>query len=302
MSVNLAQLDLMLDAQPVGFRLALGFGTSTEVVHGFEPTGPFVGPEVWQHVIQASVQWNTGAGRGLLLEGGVYPSHIGLESLQSRLNWNYTRSWLGELTPYYQAGLKLAYPLSDRWSGQIHVLNGWQTIADNNDGKSLGTQLAYSAEKLSVSFNGFLGPELPGNDDDLRVLGDLVLTYKPTPSVSLAASFDAAREGRPGGESVSWMGAGGYLRLAPPGSRTALALRGEYYDDEDGAISGIAQTLKEFTVTLEHRPADRLILKLEGRYDKSSAGVFGRDVLDAAGTPLRKDSQFLVLLSAVAVF
>jgi hypothetical protein len=301
-SVNLAQVDLTLDPQPVGFRLALGFGTSTEVVHSFEPSGPFVGPEVWKHIVQASVQWNTGLGRGLLLEGGVYPCHIGMEAFQTKDNWNYTRSWLGELSPYYSAGLKLAYPFNDSWSGQLHFLNGWQTIGDNNDGKSLGGQLAYAASKLSVSLNGFVGPELAGNNDDLRLMGDVVVTYKVTPSVALGLSADAATEGRPDGSDVGWAGVGLYARFAPPEGRTALALRAEYYDDEDGAISGIAQTLKEVTATLEHRPADHLILKLEGRYDKSSADVFGRDVLDVDGAPLRKDSQFIILLGAVAHF
>jgi hypothetical protein len=130
----------------------------------------------------------------------------------------------------------------------------------------------------------------------------VVLTYKATPSLSLGVSADAAREGRADGSDVGWMGVGGYLRFAPPESRTALALRGEYYDDEDGAISGIAQTLKEVTATIEHRPADHLILKLEGRYDRSSAEVFGRDALDADGAPLRKRQQFIVLLGAVATF
>ena len=301
-SINLAQVDLTLDPQPVGFRLALGFGTSTEVVHAAEVRGVAVHPDVWRNLVQASVQWNTGLGRGLLLEGGIYPSHIGMEAFQTKDNWNYTRSWLGELSPYYQTGLKVAYPFSDRWSGQLHVLNGWQTIGDNNDGKSLGAQLAYSADKVSVSLNGFAGPELAGNDDDLRVMGDVVVTYKLTPSLSLGASFDAATEGRPDGSDVNWTGVGGYARFAPPDGRTAFALRGEYYDDEDGAISGIAQTLKEITATLEHRPVDRLILKLEARYDKSSPDVFASDVLEADGAPLRNDSQFLVLLSAVATF
>lgn len=196
----------------------------------------------------------------------------------------------------------MAYPFSDRWSGQLHILNGWQTIGDGNDGKSVGAQIAYAYGDLSLSLNGFLGPELAGNDDDLRLMGDVVLTYKATPSLTLGVSGDAAREDRPDGAQVSWMGVGGYLRFAPPASRTALALRGEYYDDEDGAISGIAQTLKEVTATVEHRPADHLILKLEGRYDRSSAEVFGRDALDADGAPLRKRQQFIVLLGAVATF
>jgi hypothetical protein len=302
LSVNLAQVDLTLDPDPVGFRLALGFGTSTEVVHSFEPTGPFVGPEVWKHIVQASVQWKTGVGRGLLLEGGISPSHIGMEAFQTKDNWNYTRSWLGELSPYYQTGLKLAYPFSDRWSGQLHVLNGWQTIGDNNDGKSVGAQLAYSAGSLSLSLNGFVGPELAGNDDDVRLIGGrgphLQGDAQPEPG--------GLRGRRPRGpRRRQRRGLDGRGRLPPlrPARepdrprppRRVLRRRGR-------AISGIAQTLKEVTATIEHRPADHLILKLEGRYDRSSAEVFGRDALDADGAPLRKRQQFIVLLGAVATF
>jgi hypothetical protein len=301
-SVNLAQIDLTVDPAPVGFRLAVGLGTSTEVVHAFEPVGVVVGPEVWKNVIQASVQWKTGVGRGLLLEAGIYPSHIGLETLASKDNWNYTRGWLGEFSPYYQTGLKLAYPFSDRWSAQLHVLNGWQTIGDNNRGKSIGTQIAYSGPRLSVSLNGIAGPELADDNHDVRVMGDIVATYQATSVVSLAVSLDAAREGRPAGPSVSWKGVGAYVRLAPSSSRSAFALRGELYDDPDGAISGSVQTLKGVTATFEHRPTPNLILKLEGRYDRSSADVFARQTSDPDGNPLRKRDQLLVLVGAVATF
>jgi hypothetical protein len=120
--------------------------------------------------------------------------------------------------------------------------------------------------------------------------------------LSLGFSGDVAREGRPEGDDVSWAGVGLYARFAPPDSRTAFALRAEYYDDEDGAISGIAQTLKEVTATLEHRPLERLILKLEGRYDRSSAQAFVGDELGPDGAPLRERDQFLLLLGAVATF
>jgi hypothetical protein len=252
--------------------------------------------------VPSRAQWQTGVGRGLLVEGGVYPSHIGMESFQTQLNWNYTRSWLGELSPYYQTGLKLAYPLSERWSAQFHLLNGWQVIGDNNRGKSVGAQLAYAGDRFSISFNGIAGPELANNDDDARALGDLVTTWKATDSLTLGLSADVAREGRPEGEAVGWWGVGLYGRLAPSGSRTAFALRAEYYDDEDGAISGIAQTLKEITATVEHRPVERLILKLEGRYDRSSVPAFASDEPGADGALLRERDQFLLLLGAVATF
>ena len=128
------------------------------------------------------------------------------------------------------------------------------------------------------------------------------LTVRPTPSFSFGASVDAAREDRPVGDSVAWWGLGAYARFAPPDSKTAFAVRGEYYDDEDGGISGTAQTLKEFTATLEHKPASSLLLRLEGRYDKSSADVFAGEVTGVDGSQLHKDSQFLLILGAVASF
>jgi len=302
LSINLAELDVSLAPKPVGFKLSVGFGTGTEVVHGAELKGVATEPAVWRHVVQASMQWQTALGRGLLLEAGVFPCHVGLEAFQSKENWNYTRSWLGELSPYYSAGLKVSYPWNDHWSAQLHILNGWQVIADNNRGKTAGAQLAYSSDTVSLSLNGMVGPELPDDDSDIRALGDLVWTCKVRPSLSLGASVDVAREGRALGPAAGWKGVGLYVRLAPPQSQTAVALRGEYYDDKDGAISGVAQTLKEVTATLEHRPAPHLTLKLEGRYDRSSAPVFSTEERAADGAPLRKRDQFLLLLGAVASF
>lgn len=301
-SVNLAEADFALAPSPVGFKLTLGFGTATEVVHAAEVRGVAVHPDVWRNLVQGSVQWDTKAGRGLLLEAGLYPSHIGMEAFATKDNWNYTRSWLGELSPYYQTGLKAAYPLSDHWSAQLHLLNGWQVISDNNRGKTAGWQLAYASDKLSASFNGVAGPELPDDNADIRALGDLVAVYKMLPSLSLGVSVDAAKQERPGMDDATWWGTGLYLRAAPPDSRTAFAARAEYYEDKDGAISGVPQILKEITATVEHRPAGPLILKLEGRYDRSSAPVFAEDEVDLAGDPVRTTDEFMILLGAVATF
>ena len=191
---------------------------------------------------------------------------------------------------------------SDRWSAQPQVLNGWQVIGDTNRGKSLGCQIAYASEKLSASFNGIAGSELANNDKEVRALADVVVVYKPIPLLNAGLSVDLAREGRSVGDEAAWGGAGLYLRLSPPESRTAAAARAEYYEDTDGAISGIPQILKEVTATLEHRPTDRLILKLEGRYDRSTSPVFAEDEVGALGNPLRAKDQFLILLGTVATF
>ncbi len=148
-----------------------------EVLHAGEPAGTAAGPNVWRYVQQASASFARGP---LTLEAGIYPSHIGFESLQSQLNWTYTRSWMGELSPYYQTGLKGTWRFNDAWSAQLHLINGWQNIGENNHGKALGTQVAYAGERLSASFNTFIGEEGSEDRDGLRLFGDVVATYKVT--------------------------------------------------------------------------------------------------------------------------
>lgn len=296
LAINLAQIDFIVAPKPVGLHIAAGYGTSLEVVHSAE-----VDPDTWRNLVQASFQIQTEG--GLLVEAGVFPSHIGFETFPSKDNWNYTRSWEGELSPYYQTGVKLAFPLGGRWSAQVHFLNGWQVIADNNRGKSLGWQFAYGGDKLTVTFNGIVGPELPDDDHDLRALVDTVAIWKVTSHWSFAASLDLAGQEEPGGGRAQWGGLALYARVAPPESKRAFTLRAEYYDDEDGAISHTAQTLKEVTATLELRPLDHLILKLEGRYDRSTAEVFTGDTLDAAGDAIRdRRDEALLLAGAVVTF
>ncbi len=285
--LNLAQVQWSRAAsvdQPVGFTLALVAGEGTDVVHAGEPDGG----EQFRHVYQASLAYRLRS--GILLEAGVYPSHIGMEAFYSKDNWNYTRSWLGELSPFYQAGAKASYAFNERWSGQIHVLNGWQVIHDNNSGKSIGTQISYSHGPLSASLNTFLGPEIANDDDSLRRFADVVVLYRVSPDLQLGGSFDLGAQDLPNADDASWRGVGVYARYAFD-PRQALAIRAEEFRDPDAGISGAAQTLREATLTYEVRPRDTLTFKLETRYDRSTAPVFGD-----------KRTQFLALAGVVVTF
>ncbi|MET0400949.1 MAG: outer membrane beta-barrel protein [Cystobacter sp.] len=269
-SLNVASLGLSLSPEPVGFHVLLGVGTSLEVVHAGEPAGTGIGPEVWRLIQQASVSYAQGP---LTLEAGLYPSHIGLEVLPSQANWTYTRSWMGELSPYYQAGLKGTWTFSTEWSAQVHLLNGWQNLGENNRGKALGTQVAYAGERLSASFNTFVGEEGTEDNSGLRLFGDVVVSWRATEALSFAASADVGTQRRPGQSSAFWYAAALNARLQVAGP-VALAARAELFDDRGGLISGTVQRLVEGTLTLEVRPVDHLVLKLEARHDRSSASVF----------------------------
>ena len=297
-SLNLISLGVAFEPDPVGFRLVLQYGLAADALRSGEPVSPGAGLEVLRAIQLASLIIRPPETPGFEIEAGVFPSHVGLESFVSKDNWNYTRGWMGETVPYTQTGVRVHYDFDDRFSGELHVLNGWQTISDNNDAKTIGTRVAYDAEKLALSFNTLIGPERDDDNDNWRLFGDLVMLWTPNAVLSLGASADMAWEAQPGSASSVW-GGGGLLARVALHPTLAVSVRGEIYHDEDGVITGVAQTFGEGTLTLEATPWEHLLVKLEGRYDRSSQAVFFNSGGDATNPGLGRD-QFILLLSAVA--
>jgi hypothetical protein len=287
--INLAEIDVSRVPSPVGFHLSLAYGTGIDALHAAEP---FLGA-----IYEAYASARVPVGRGLSLDAGIFASHVGFEGFFSKDNLNYTRSWMGEFSPYYQAGLRASYFFDEHWSAQLHLLNGWQLAGDDNRAKTLGTQLAWAGERGSVTLNTLIGPELAGDDTHWRFFGDLVAQVRLLEVLTLAATADAGLQQRPGGDAT-WQAAALYGRFAL-GKILAVCLRVELYRDAGGAISGVPQTLREGTATLEIRPADSLIIKLEARHDWSSAAIFASPRA-ANGAVSQLTRETLALASVVA--
>ena len=261
--LNLAALDVLLDPRPVGVHVSLGYGTGIDALHAAES---FLGP-----VYQAYATVRVGR---LVLDAGIFSSHVGFETFFSKDNLDYTRSWMGEFSPYYEAGVRATYSFDDRWSAQLLLLKNWRARSPRR-----------SASRPSLR-GTLIGPELPRDDTHFRFFGDLVAQIRVLEWLTLAATADAAFQ-QP---STHWAAAAAYARAALS-KLVALAVRVEQFSDPDGAISGMAQTLREGTATLELTPFERLVLKLEARHDWSTAPIF-HTLTD----------ETLVIASAVASF
>jgi hypothetical protein len=286
LNLNLAALEIVRDAAPLGFHLSLIAGDGADVIHAAESEG-------FRHIYQASVSYKVSD--KLTIEGGIYPSHIGFESLYSKDDWNYMRSWPGELSPFYQTGVHASYQFDSHWSGDVHVLNGWQHIKDNNDAKAIGVKIAYTSDRFNTSLNTFDGPELPHDNSHWRHFGDLIASWKATPKLSLAGSLDRGHQELPGDAAANWLGIAGFGRYAFD-DRHAVAVRGSIFRDPDNAISGAAQKLTEETLTYEFRPVTNLIVKIEGRHDHSTAAIFARKTNEST------NNQTIVVIGAVVTF
>lgn len=286
LTLNLAALEIVRDAAPLGFHLSLVAGDGADVIHAAESKG-------FRHIYQASVIYKVSD--RLTIEGGIYPSHIGFESFYSKDDWNYMRSWPGELSPFYQNGIHASYQFDSHWSGDVHLLNGWQHIKDNNDAKAIGVKIAYTSDRLNTSLNTFDGPELPNDNTHWRHFGDLIASYKATPKLSLAGSLDRGHQELPGDIAANWLGIAGFGRYAFD-DRHAVAVRGSLFHDPDNAISGAAQRLTEETLTYEFHPVTNLIVKIEGRHDHSTAAVFARKTNEST------NNQTIAVIGAAVTF
>jgi hypothetical protein len=246
---------------------------------------------------QAYVTWNAPVGRGLHVDFGKYVTHLGYEVIQGYDGWNdnFSRSFLfGYAIPFTHTGLRLGYA-GEKASVTAMVVNGWDNVKDNNGGKSIGAQVLLTPSK-TVSFyvNWMGGPERADSSDRRDVINP-ILVVKPGRFV-LAADYVYGHEKNTFGPGLdaTWQGVASYVRFNPA-SRVGLTLRGELFDDEDGARTGTVQKLKEVTFTPEVKVWRGFYLRGEVRHDLSNESVFD----DKSGT---KNNQTTFALNAFYTF
>ncbi|MBI5537324.1 MAG: porin [Deltaproteobacteria bacterium] len=144
-----------------------------------------------------------------------------------------------------------------------------------------------------------------GANQRWRHLIDLVLTASPTDALALSLNGDYAIEkildATGAQKNARWMGAALAGRFAFSDT-WAAALRGELFRDNDGLMTGAVDAqgspadLKLYTgtLTLEAKPSEWMIVRLDNRVDVASQEVFRKEVNGGASK-----TQFTSLLGVV---
>ncbi|MBI1884482.1 MAG: porin [Chlamydiae bacterium] len=243
-------------------------------------------------VQQAYIYYNFPWIEGLTLKGGKFVTLLGAEVIEPWDNWNFSRGFLfGYAIPFTHTGLLGSYTFTDYLGVTAGVVNGWDNIEDNNDGKTfLGNLTLGPWEWLTLGINGTVGPEQDDEDGNIRGIIDAVLTVKPTPwpQLTFLFNYDYGTEGdvpvfaedaTTGEEFIAstfdatWQGFAGYVKYDFT-DRLYLAIRGEWFSDEDGARTGTAQDLWEITATGAYMIVEGLWGRLEYRHDDSDTTSF----------------------------
>lgn len=279
-----AKLSLDRPAEPVGFRLDVFVGPTADIVNSADTVGTL------RYVQQIFGTWQAPIGRGLRVDVGKFVTHLGAEVIETPANWTYSRSLLfAYAIPYTHTGIRLVYPVTERVSVLAMAANGWNTVVDNNSGKTFGAQVTWTpTDRLTITPGWIGGPE-QDRGSSWRHVVDAVVNFRLSGKLQLGLNGDYGRE-RIDGNVVVWKGIAMSARLQFT-ERAAVSLRGEWMSDADGILTGTSQQLKEGTLSLEQRLAERLLVRIEARRDASNRRVFE----NRRGELTRRDQQTILI-------
>ena len=289
-----------------GMELAVHAGKDSEGF-GFSPTAPNVSGADWlRHFGLADVSYLAPVGKGLTVQAGLFNSFIGYDSLYAKDNFNYTRPWGADYTPYLMFGVNASYPFSKKITATALVLNGYWHLAHANNVPSFGGQLAYSAtEHLTFKETILYGPHQSDTSLEFwRFFSDSISEWK-TDHLTTAFEYQIGTErvNVPGSPRALWMSAQLPVHRAL-GGPWSVTVRPEVAWDRDARWTGSQQTVKALTTTLEYRVPywkTNTIARLEYRFDDSrgKGGGFFRDGQVSPGVDALTPSQHLLVFGLI---
>lgn len=198
-------------------------------------------PGVLKNIYEANAGVKISSEKNLWVDAGIFGSHIGFESAIGKDCWNLTRSILADNTPYYEAGAKVSYTSDNgKWFLSGLVLNGWQRIqrVEGNSLPSFGTQITFKPNS-SVTLNSstFIGTDKPDSARQMRYFHNFYGIFQVSDKVGLILGLDYGVEEQSAETSSTnpWLSPVVIAKFTL-GEKLALALRGEYYEDENGII------------------------------------------------------------------
>jgi len=222
-------------------------------------------------------------------------------------------------------------PLTKVWTAGAQVVNGWNNVADNNGGVTIGLTSSLVKPKYTWNTNYYVGPEnsgitppsYAGTQKGYRNLIDTTLLLTPTAKFSAYVNYDYTQNHTPAIAASAFYGQPAIKALSRHVQGLAVSARGqisangalvgryEYFSDQ-GAVNsqgvtvigtGTKQHLEEFTGTYEYKWVAGLLVRAEYRVDWSNQKVFnyGNDASISPYTPT-KTYQNTATLGIIAFF
>jgi Putative beta-barrel porin-2, OmpL-like. bbp2 len=267
-SLNTAQLSFLYNATKVRGAAVFHFGDIASSAWAAEP---------YNHIMEAHVGFKIY--RTLWLDAGFFRTHFGTEYLLPSENITSSVSVGTVYEPYYESGFRLDWFPVKRLEIQLYLLNSYGTFTENNEKKSLGTNIAWLIkDNLCLGYTNYIGDDSPVGDTikHLRTHQNMYINYQYK-KFKVVAGFDYCMQQHSDikdGTKTGTMSSGLATVKFQATSKFGIYTRGEYFSDPNAIMSaritdyqGKATGYKVTGVTLgaEFKPTDESYVRLEGR-------------------------------------
>ncbi|MBK9308198.1 MAG: outer membrane beta-barrel protein [Nitrospira sp.] len=263
-----------------------------------------------QHFSRANISFLVPIRNGLKVTAGLFNSYIGYQSIYSRYNLNYTRTYMADNSPYFIFGLGATYPVNADVQLGFYVINGYNYLSHINNQPSYGTQVVWKlTSRLTLTENLYYGPDQSNTAVEFwRFFSNSIVEWNDGP-VIVAAAYDIGTENAaelPGHPPTVWTAAALFAgwNISGPWS---VAFRPEFYWDRNARITGAEQFITAITSTGEYRwrmGLHTFLSRLEHRYDDSrgaEGGFFTGDFIGPGRIGVTP-GQHLVFFSLIWFF
>lgn len=199
-------------------------------------------------------------------------THVGLETVKSKDNFNYSRTVLFSYgMPFWHTGARFGYDaIPEKLQTSFYVYNGWNSIYDTNESKTVGAQLKYTpTSNFNLIYNFIGGAERVRSEGNWKTVHELNTTYSVSSDLTFVADVLFGSE-----DKAKWYG--GLLTAKYVLSDASyISPRFEIYTDKDGFTLGSGeQTIQTYTLSYGRRLTQGLDYRAEVRVDTSDEKNF----------------------------
>ncbi len=304
-NISAAKFSLNHDPDPVGAHVDFIYGRTNNFINAAASNSSSA--DQLNFIEQAFLSLKPIKAKGFELDFGKFVTSAGAEVIESKDNWNYSRSLLFSYAiPYWHFGVRTSMPVSKVDTIGIQVVNGWNNISKSNGGATIVATNSLVKPKYTWNVNYIFGPENSLTSNGFRNLIDSTLLLTPNAKFNAYINYDYGqnRDGlvtttgcdlvskvpstfaaRPSATTCTygdkylnhWQGiAAAFHEQAS--TKNAIAGRFEYFNDPQGFETGNSQHLYEFTGTYEYKWLEGLLMRAEYRADFSNEDVFSKNV------------------------
>jgi hypothetical protein len=277
-NINLAYIEAVIDKKLTRGRLAIQFGNSAvKNMAGESTLGSTSGPANAHHLQEVFI--GKKIGDKTWIDAGIFFSSIGSESWLSKDNWTYTRSLLADYTPYYWTGLRLEHFIDNRQTLQVHLINGWQAVAENNEAKAVSFRYENKLKDHTLSYALFFGDEeVVSERPRFRGYHNFIWEWRYSQEWQLLFGFDLGHASQQENDGVDgWYAS--VLRLRHNlDSQRSITFRIESFQDRHQAtvFTGTTNGFKvsSASINYDHHFEDKILWRTELRGFRSKDEIY----------------------------